>query len=1483
MKTFRKLIIRSAIFLCCVLILGGIAFINQSNRPKNLPLSDFLKKLIEKNDNYNKQLSEEKVYLHFDKSFYKPGETIWFSAYLRNGKNLKASDKSDILNVEIISPKGSILKKMKLIAKKGKALGDFMIEEELPGGMYKVKAYTAWQKNEKNPFFFEKEIQVQKVILPNLKMKLDFERKAFGSGDQVIAKLKLQSNENRLLKNYQFKYIAKLEGKKFITKKLTTDEEGICYIKFNLPKRLKSNDGLLNVLINYQGQTESISRSIPIILNNIKFFFFPEGGDMVANLDNRVAFKALNEFGKPADVKGFIENSKGEKVSTFESFHKGMGAFKFAPKEDEKYFARITEPNGIKEKFELPEALSRGYVLSVNKVQKKKLNLNVFSTENEELSIVAQVRGEVFYAEKVAAQKGENNLDISLEKFPSGVTQITLFDSKGIERAERLAFVNKHKQLKISVETDKEKYLPREKVKMTIKVKDERGMPMPANLSLSVCNDQLLTFADDKTGNILSQLLLEQDINCKVEEAAFYFNPEEKKAEKALDYLLMTSGWRRYTWQEVLENDIPTIAHQAEKTIIKGVVKDYYTGKAIKNAEVVFGGNIKIKTDKNGSFAINNLDLSKPENRNIKIKSEKYSDFNQVLNNYSNSLVFNIYDNRLIPVDEMVMDDVMALENLAGGAVVKRNKNMVQPVAAPVKAVVKEKKKEEANKNVQHNLKVLKQNNKVANENKADKDVEMPDMEKIAEVIDVDEEDEMGEIQEILVDPRIVMEEAKKRRAEPIINQKPKVVYYRAKEFAAPIYDQPQKVEIRTDFRETVYWNGRIETGRNGKAEIEFYNNDAITSFRTTVEGIAADGSVGRTEMKYFTQLPFAMKVKFPVEAATEDLLTIPLNLKNNTNSTIKGELKIISPESLISQNEIDAIQKINAGESKTLYLKYKVSENIGVKNFNVSFASQGLSDAFSKEITIVPKGFPAIISISNSELKKSYNIEIKDLVKGSLKAELTAYPSVVSDLVKGVEGILREPYGCFEQTSMSSYPNLMVMDYLKTMEIEDDKLLARAERLLDKGYKRLITYETPKKGYEWFGGAPAHEALTAYGLMQFNDMKAVKNIDNGMIDRTAKWLMSRKDGKGGFMRNPRALDSFGGASSEITNAYIVYALSEAGYKNIEKEIEVSYKEVLKNKDPYCLALMTNALFSNKKNKDANKLMNLLYATQNNDGSFNGKKHSITRSTGISLKIETTSLSIMAMLKSGKPKNLVLNNAVKYLIGSRSGYGVFGSTQGTILALKALTEYAKYSKKTDENGTVQFFVDGKKVAEKSYKAGERDPIELKNLEKYLSEGKEKLTVKYKGAKKALPYSLAISWNTSLPNSAKECSVDLECKTSAKKVKVGETLRLTAKITNKTKEGLPTTMAIIGIPAGLSAQAWQLKEFQEKKMVDYYEVKGNRIFLYYRQMKPEEVKTINFDLKAELPGKYEAPASCAYLYYTNEFKTWTNISTISIVK
>lgn len=1488
--TKKRLLIGTA----AVTLFAAIAWMYPEGYYQLAMENDFIKSVKEKMTAYNKQMPEDRLYVQMDKPMYSPGETMWLSVFVRNGQTLKASRKSDIVHVELVSPKGTVEKTINLIATNGVAAGDFQLGEEALGGQYKVRAYTNWMKNDGVDNKFEKEITVQDVILPNLKMKLDFEKKAFGAGDEVIAKLNLNTNENKPLSNYSIRYVSSIDGVKFVEKAETTDENGEKFIHFKLPANLTSNDGLLNVMIDYNGSTESISRSIPIVLNKITLELFPEGGDLVTGLEGNVAFRALNEFGKPADIEGVLLTEKGSQVASFSSYHMGMGAFAFSPQPNEKYHVKITKPEGIKTSYPVPAALPEGYVMNLDTRKKGEVAVNIGATKSEELSLVAQVRGKVYYSTIINANKGKNKIIFPTAAFPVGVAQVTLFDSKGTPRAERLAFVNKDKQMNISITTSKEKYLPREKVVMTINVKDERGVPMPANLSMAVVNDQLLSFADDKQGNIVSQLLLQEDLKGKVEEPAFYFDKKEEKADLALDYLLMTSGWRRFTWEKVMSDQLPYVAYQGERAVLSGTVLDAYTGKPVPNAKLQINSGVEYQSDENGKFTFTRLDLSKPTV--LTYGGENYNSQSQTIYNYAQDQTYYLYPET--PAYNYswstgaAMEDVQVISATptavcSGSASVVNVQNMSAGKADRWKGDGMGKDKMVVEK---PSRPAMKQNVPAM----APDDDGRADNKKQGGGMDVMKKEEAEKKPVVAEQNHLIAKELDNRsgffraNADTAIAFVPQAtnVYYRKREFAAPVYNTKENVETRTDFRNTIYWNPNVAVDNTGRKVVEFYASDDITSFRTTVEGLGTNGSIGRTEKNFFTQLPFAMTTKIPVEVATEDRVSIPLTLKNNTDGPLGGTLTIDAPDALKALVEVPSVQTVMPGKAKTIYLDYEVLNQIGEGEFTISFKACGLGDAFTQKIKIAPKGFPVAGSFSAQDKEKEFRFTTKGLVKGSLKINFTAFPNVVSDLMGGVAGILREPYGCFEQTSCSAYPNAMVLDYLHTTDSKDDATISRANDLLNRGYTRLTTFEAPDKGYEWFGANPGHEGLTAYGIMEFTDMKkAGGNVDQGMIDRSANWLMSHRDGKGGFKREQHAYHDFGRISDDILNAYIVFALAEAGYTDIKKEFDASYKKATETKDPYMLAMMANAAYSLKDVAKGNEAMNALMSQQAKDGSWTGSSHSITYSQGQSLTIESTSLAILAMIKSPNVNGGALTNAVQYIVGSRSGSGVFSSTQGTILALKALTEYAKFSKKTTEDGTIEIYVDNKKVAVRNYKAGDKGAIEIDSLETAISgEGEHAVKVKFVGVKNPLPYSVAVNYTTTLPNSDENCAIGLTTKLSTTNAAVGETVRLTSVITNRKKnEEVPSTMAIIGIPAGFTVQPWQLKEMQEKKVFDYYEIKGNNLAIYYRGMDKGAVKEINLDLKAEIPGTYDAPASSAYLYYTNEFKTWSAVEKVTIRK
>src|SRR5260370_1649011 len=197
------------------------------------------------------------------------------------------------------------------------------------------------------------------------------------------------------------------------------------------------------------------------------------------------------------------------------------------------------------------------------------------------------------------------------------------------------------------------------------------------------------------------------------------------------------------------------------------------------------------------------------------------------------------------------------------------------------------------------------------------------------------------------------------------------------------------------------------------------------------------------------------------------------------------------------------------------------------------------------------------------------------------------------------------------------------------------------------------------------------------------------QDVDPQMLQRTTQSLLSQRDGKGGFKRNPRALDTFGRATDDVTNAYIVWALTESGKDDdVTTELNALHKQAQTSKDPYFLSLVAIGLLNRDRAGDAVPLLKKVAEAQKDDGHLDAEGKSITGSGGRDLQIETTALAVLGFLKANQPTvfNAPVQKAIKWIGQQRGGYGGFGSTQSTILALKALIAYTKENKKTASAG-----------------------------------------------------------------------------------------------------------------------------------------------------------------------------------------------------
>jgi hypothetical protein len=293
----------------------------------------------------------------------------------------------------------------------------------------------------------------------------------------------------------------------------------------------------------------SITTPVPVKSNSIQFTAFPEGGNLVSGIQNRLAFKAVNTNGEPVDIRGnlFEDNTP---IMEFKSAHAGMGSFEFIPSIDKKYIIRLSDPS-IDSSFFLPEIHSTGMSLQLIERNEESLSFLVSGSpglKQEDIYLRVQCRGEV-YGMTVATLDSELMIKVPLKGLPQGIAEVTLFNSDMVPVAERLVYVNQNRKLKISTELSKEIFPTRGKVILKISVKDEDDLPVSANLGVSVF-DNLYENPRD-SNSILSHYYLSTQLRGRIYNPSFYFNSSSMDREVALDLLMLTQGWRKYVWNEI--------------------------------------------------------------------------------------------------------------------------------------------------------------------------------------------------------------------------------------------------------------------------------------------------------------------------------------------------------------------------------------------------------------------------------------------------------------------------------------------------------------------------------------------------------------------------------------------------------------------------------------------------------------------------------------------------------------------------------------------------------------------------------------------------------------------------------------------------------------------------------------------------------------------------------------------------------------------
>jgi hypothetical protein len=471
-----------------------------------LPAGDWKDKVVKALQTFGQHYPQEKVYLQLDKDYYAAGETIWFKGYITL-QNMPATQATN-LYVELLDQNGAIVQKKLFMAANAGAPGFFELPETQKPGTYQLRAYTGYMLNYDPAFLFYRTIQI-----------------------------------------------------------------------FDPQKKNPVQDSVK--VTDYAVQ------------------FFPEGGNMILNAPGQIAFKAIDNNGYPIKVSGTVKNNKGKEVATITTTHDGMGVFELTPAANETYIATVKSAKGQSKTFPLPATATTGASLKIfNKGARifyQTVLGDMTDSSYNDMLLVAQMGQQLVYKADLNAGEGRISGFIPTNDLPSGIMQITLFNKDAVPMAERLAFVRQADTLALKLEPTTINIGERERSIILLKVPDS----VQLNLSVSVTDADAVA-VDENATNIMSSLLLTSDIKGYVYNPAWYFSNLEPETLQALDLVMMTNGWRRFSWQKIVNNEFPEGKYSYEQGItVKGTA--ITGGNRPTDGKIDF--MIKIPYDSSNMFA----------------------------------------------------------------------------------------------------------------------------------------------------------------------------------------------------------------------------------------------------------------------------------------------------------------------------------------------------------------------------------------------------------------------------------------------------------------------------------------------------------------------------------------------------------------------------------------------------------------------------------------------------------------------------------------------------------------------------------------------------------------------------------------------------------------------------------------------------------------------------------------------------------------
>jgi len=294
--------------------------------------------------------------------------------------------------------------------------------------------------------------------------------------------------------------------------------------------------------------------------------FYPEGGELIEGAVTKIAFRAVDADGRPVAVKGIINDRANKEVARFGSVHDGMGAFMLEATGGNSYSADMLFPGGSRQRVSLPEVKTKGISLQAGQTDNTiQLRLSFAGPKDQfENCILAasQSSGQVVVL-PLKLDKGINLFDLPKAGFSTGILRLTILSREGMPLAERILFLNNHHLAVSALKADTLSFSPKGRNSFSLTIKDKTGLPVKGSFSVAATDADAFD-KDEANQNIFSALLLSPELKGEVNDPGYYFKNQSDSLASQLDLVMLTNGWRHFTWKKILNGESDTLLHPVE-------------------------------------------------------------------------------------------------------------------------------------------------------------------------------------------------------------------------------------------------------------------------------------------------------------------------------------------------------------------------------------------------------------------------------------------------------------------------------------------------------------------------------------------------------------------------------------------------------------------------------------------------------------------------------------------------------------------------------------------------------------------------------------------------------------------------------------------------------------------------------------------------------------------------------------------------------